>query len=66
MPRFRIFLSAVTSEFGRARDAVAADLRSRETLLRAQSDFRQEAGMVTRPFGSTPWQNSPENVGVEF
>jgi tetratricopeptide (TPR) repeat protein len=40
---FRIFLSAVTSEFGRARDAVAADLRSREALLRVQSDFRQEA-----------------------
>ena len=41
--QFRIFLSAVTSEFGRARDAVAADLRSREALLRVQSDFRQEA-----------------------
>jgi tetratricopeptide (TPR) repeat protein len=40
---FRIFLSAVGSEFGRARDAVAADLRSREALLRVQSDFRQEA-----------------------
>ena len=45
--QFRIFLSAVTSEFGRARDAVAADLRSREALLRVQSDFRQEAGSDT-------------------
>jgi uncharacterized protein DUF4062 len=44
---FRIFLSAVTSEFGRARDAVAADLRSREALLRVQGDFRQEAGSDT-------------------
>src|SRR5712671_6051259 len=44
---FRIFLSAVTSEFGTARDAVAADLRSREALLRVQSDFRQEAGSDT-------------------
>jgi tetratricopeptide (TPR) repeat protein len=44
---FRIFLSAVTSEFGKARDAVAVDLRSRETLLRVQSDFRQEAGSDT-------------------
>src|SRR5215470_12408094 len=44
---FRIFLSAVTSEFGKARDAVAADLRSREALLRVQSDFRQEAGADT-------------------
>src|SRR6266481_5512666 len=44
---FRIFLSAVSSEFGKARDAVAADLRSRETLLRVQSDFRQEAGSDT-------------------
>src|ERR1700674_3257664 len=41
--QFRVFLSAVTSEFGKARDALAADLRSRETLLRLQGDFRQEA-----------------------
>jgi hypothetical protein len=27
---FRIFLSAVTSEFGKARDELAADLGSRE------------------------------------
>jgi len=40
---FRIFLSAVSSEFGKARDAVAADLRAREAMLRVQSDFRQEA-----------------------
>jgi hypothetical protein len=40
---FRVFLSAVTSEFGMARDALAADLRSRDTLVRVQSDFRQEA-----------------------
>jgi hypothetical protein len=39
---FQIFLSAVTSEFGKARDALAADLRSREALVRVQSDFRQE------------------------
>ncbi|HMA72099.1 MAG TPA: DUF4062 domain-containing protein [Xanthobacteraceae bacterium] len=44
---FRIFLSAVSSEFGKARDAVAADLRSREALLRVQSDFRQEVGSDT-------------------
>jgi hypothetical protein len=28
---FRIFLSAVSSEFGKARDAVAADLRARDS-----------------------------------
>ena len=39
---FRIFLSAVTSEFGKARDELAADLRSREAQLRVQSDFRQD------------------------
>jgi hypothetical protein len=44
---FRVFLSAVTSEFGKARDALAADLRSPDTLLRVQSDFRQEAGSDT-------------------
>jgi hypothetical protein len=42
--QFRVFLSAVTSEFSEARDALAADLRSRDTLLRVQSDFRQEPG----------------------
>jgi tetratricopeptide (TPR) repeat protein len=48
MPQdFRIFLSAVSSEFGRARDAVAADLRARGLTVRVQSDFRQEAGSDT-------------------
>jgi Domain of unknown function (DUF4062) len=45
--QFRVFLSTVTSEFGKARDALGADLRSRDTLLRVQSDFRQEAGSDT-------------------
>ena len=44
---FRVFLSAVTSEFGLARDGLAADLRSRDTLVRVQSDFRQEADSDT-------------------
>jgi Domain of unknown function (DUF4062) len=43
----RVFLSAVTSEFSKARDAVAADLRSLDMLLRVQSDFRGEAGSDT-------------------
>jgi hypothetical protein len=47
MADFRVFLSAVTSEFGTARDALAADLRSRDTLVRVQSDFRQEADTDT-------------------
>jgi Domain of unknown function (DUF4062) len=44
---FRIFLSAVTSEFGRGRDAVANDLRARGLTVRVQSSFRQEAGSDT-------------------
>ena len=51
--QFRIFLSAVTSEFGRARDAVAADLRSREALLRVQSDFRQKDTSMMLPAASS-------------
>jgi tetratricopeptide (TPR) repeat protein len=47
MAEFRVFLSAVTSEFGAARDGLAADLRSRDTLVRVQSDFRQEADSDT-------------------
>jgi hypothetical protein len=45
--QFRVFLSAVISEFGKARDALGADLRSRDTLLRVQSDFWQEPGSDT-------------------
>jgi hypothetical protein len=44
---FRICISAVTSEFGKARDGPAADLRSRDPLVRVQSDFRREAGSGT-------------------
>jgi hypothetical protein len=44
---FRVFLSAVTSEFGNARDAVAASLRARDLLLRVQSDFRQQPASDT-------------------
>jgi hypothetical protein len=45
---FRIFLSAVNSEFRRARDTVvAADLRSRGLFVKVESDFRQEAGSDT-------------------
>jgi tetratricopeptide (TPR) repeat protein len=47
MPEFRVFLSAVTSEFGPARDALGASLRSRDMLIRVQSDFRQQAGSDT-------------------
>ena len=41
--QFRVFLSAVTSEFGKARDSLSADLRARGVAVSVQSDFRQEA-----------------------
>ena len=44
---FRVFLSAVTSEFGAARDAVANDLEARDLQLRMQRSFRQEPGADT-------------------
>jgi hypothetical protein len=44
---FRIFLSAVTSGFGAARDAVANDLQARDLQVRAQRSFRQEPGADT-------------------
>ena len=37
----RIFISAVTSEFGKARDAIASDLRARGHIVHVQSDFKQ-------------------------
>ena len=47
MADFHVFLSAVSSEFGSARDTLAASLRSRDLLLRVQSDFHQEAAADT-------------------
>ena len=47
MTEFRVFLSAVSSEFASARDALGASLRSRDMLIRVQSDFRQQAGADT-------------------
>jgi hypothetical protein len=44
---FRIFLSAVSSEFESVRDALAADLGAREALVRVQGNFRQEAAADT-------------------
>src|SRR5690348_12161894 len=41
-PPFRVFLSAVTGEFGLARSAVASDLRTRGLVVKVQEDFRQE------------------------
>ena len=39
---FHVFISAVTSEFGRARDELARDLRTRGMRVQVQSDFRDE------------------------
>jgi hypothetical protein len=44
---FRVFLSAVTSEFGIARDALANDLQARDLQVRVQRSFRQEPGADT-------------------
>jgi tetratricopeptide (TPR) repeat protein len=45
--RLRIFISAVTSEFGRARDALAADLRARGHTVTVESDFNQRPDSET-------------------
>ena len=46
-PRFRVFLSAVSSEFGDARSLVGSDLRARGLEVKVQEDFRQEVGSDT-------------------
>jgi tetratricopeptide (TPR) repeat protein len=43
----RIFISAVTSEFGKARDALASDLRARGHEVIIQSDFKQSPDSET-------------------
>jgi tetratricopeptide (TPR) repeat protein len=45
--RLRIFISAVTSEFGDARDALAGDLRARDHEVTIQSDFQQNPDSET-------------------
>ena len=48
LPRpFRVFLSAVSSEFAAVRAAIASDLRSRGLEVKFQDDFRQEADADT-------------------
>jgi tetratricopeptide (TPR) repeat protein len=44
---FRVFVSAVSSEFGKVRSSVASDLRSRDLLVKVQDDFRLGAGADT-------------------
>jgi NB-ARC domain len=45
--RLHVFISAVTSEFGKARDALAADQRARGHLVKVQSDFHQSPDSET-------------------
>jgi tetratricopeptide (TPR) repeat protein len=45
--RIKIFVSAVTSEFGEVRDAIASDLRARGHTVHVQSDFRQGTNNAT-------------------
>jgi hypothetical protein len=47
MAEFRLFLSAVSSEFAAARDTLAASLRAREMHIAVQSDFRQQEATDT-------------------
>jgi tetratricopeptide (TPR) repeat protein len=44
---YRVFLSAVTSEFGAARNEIASDLTARGLTVKVQRDFRQEATSET-------------------
>jgi tetratricopeptide (TPR) repeat protein len=44
---FRVFVSAVSNEFGKVRSAVASDLRSRKLLVKVEDDFRLGAGADT-------------------
>jgi Domain of unknown function (DUF4062) len=48
MDQFRVFISAVTSEFGSARDALANDLQSHDDLIvRVQRSFRYDDNAET-------------------
>ncbi len=45
--KYRVFLSAVSSEFEKARSQVASDLRSHGLEVKVQEDFRAEPGADT-------------------
>jgi NB-ARC domain/Domain of unknown function (DUF4062) len=45
--RLPIFISAVTNEFGKARDNVRSDLRARNRTVTVQSDFQQSPNSET-------------------
>jgi tetratricopeptide (TPR) repeat protein len=45
--RLHIFISAVTNEFGKVRDALAADLRTRGHTVTVESDFNQRPDSET-------------------
>jgi NB-ARC domain/Domain of unknown function (DUF4062) len=47
MGDFRIFVSAVTSEFGEARREIVLDLERRGLVVKVQENFRQEPGIDT-------------------
>jgi tetratricopeptide (TPR) repeat protein len=47
MDQFRVFLSAVSSEFGRVRDALANDLQSHDLIVRVQRSFRHDDNAET-------------------
>ena len=47
MDQFRVFLSAVSSEFGTVRDALANDLQSHDLIVRVQRSFRYDDNAET-------------------
>jgi tetratricopeptide (TPR) repeat protein len=47
MAAFRVFLSAVSSEFAQARDALASDLQSHEVTVSVQRSFRHDDAAET-------------------
>jgi tetratricopeptide (TPR) repeat protein len=46
-PGYRVFLSAVSSEFATARNEIASDLTARGLTVKVQRDFRQESDTET-------------------
>jgi hypothetical protein len=48
--QFRVFLSAVTSEFGKERDALAADLRSCRAVLKQKWPQKRELKPIALPY----------------
>jgi hypothetical protein len=63
-PRFKVSLSAVTSECGETRRLVESDFRSRGLEVKFQEDFRQEPTTLKKLHGRQRGSSEAQLTGA--